>query len=39
MSEHVDVDTDLGREPRASDDYEESRGQWAGSLEGLDIFE
>ncbi|MGD9598095.1 MAG: DUF6763 family protein [Steroidobacteraceae bacterium] len=35
----VDVDTDIGREPRTSDDYEESRGQWAGPLEGLDIFE
>ncbi|MBV6416361.1 MAG: hypothetical protein CMLOHMNK_00903 [Steroidobacteraceae bacterium] len=35
----VDVDTDMERDSRSADDYEESRGQWAGPLEGLDIFE
>ncbi len=35
----VDVDTDLESAGRSSDEYEESRGQLAGPLEGLDIFE
>lgn len=35
----VDVDADLERETRSSDGFEESRGQLAGPLEGLDIFE
>jgi len=38
----VDVDADLAdfeRVSRSAEDYEETRGQLAGPLEGLDIFE
>jgi len=35
----VDVDSDIERGGRSSDDYEETRGLMAGPLEGLDIFE
>ena len=35
----VDVDTEMERGTRSSDEYEERRGQWAGSLDGLDMFE
>lgn len=35
----VDVDNDMERDTRSSDEYEETRGQWAGPLEGLDMFE
>lgn len=35
----VDVDADIERGTRSSDDYEETRGLLAGPLEGLDMFE
>ncbi|MGE0580630.1 MAG: DUF6763 family protein [Steroidobacteraceae bacterium] len=35
----VDVDADIERDARSSDEYEENRGQRAGPLDGLDMFE
>jgi hypothetical protein len=35
----VDVDADIERETRGSDEMDENRGQWAGPLDGLDMFE
>ncbi len=35
----VDVDADLERDTRSPDEYEDGRGQRAGPLDGLDMFE
>ncbi len=35
----VDVDSEVERDTRGSDEFDESRGQRAGPLEGLDMFE
>ena len=35
----VDVDNESEREARGSDEYDDSRGQRAGALDGLDMFE